>query len=149
MTNVLGMALMVLNVQTQEVVATNYVGQSCDAAGCTNWTWGEVEVEDKAAVYDRLYNVMVFTNGIGLWEPPKVITPAVTHKERRKLCNIWHSRPYTWTNTVIVTTVIGTKEGPLFDVVDVKAFDDPGRGRYMQSVHYRDGSYIQRHKEAP
>ena len=149
MTNVLGMALLVLNVHTQEVVATNYVSQSCEAAGCTNWTWGEVEVEDKAAVYERLYDNWVFTNGAVQCEPPKVITPAVTHKERQKLCNAWHYRPYTWTNALIVTTVIGTKEGPMFDVVDVKAFDDPGRGLYIQSVYYRGGSYIQRHKEAP
>jgi hypothetical protein len=147
MTNVLGMALMVLNVQTQEVVATNYVSQSCEAAGCTNWVWGEVEVEDKAAVWE--YSQQVFTNSYLNMTSGKLIQPAVTHKERVKMCMYMHSHPYTWTNAVIVTTVIGTKDRPLFDVVDVKAFDDPGRVLYVQSVYYRDGSYIQRHKEAP
>ena len=123
---------------------TNYVGQSCEEAACTNWVWGEVEVEDKAAVYDRLYDTWVFTNGTALWSPPKVITPAVTHKERRKLCNMWHSRLCTLTNAVIVTTVIGTKDGPLFDVVDVKAFSNPG----CVTV-YRDGVWLQRHEETP
>lgn len=127
MTNLIGMALVVLNASIVTNYFTNQVPISCEQAGCTNWSWGKAELLDDN----------------GVWNAKKGKYEYESHSEKIKMCMYLHLTNQVLPEVEITTYTIGVSNQPLFEIIKLKGLE--GNGKY-QCRYFNDGVYL-REKE--
>jgi len=132
MTNLIGLALVILNVNVSTNYYTNPVNVSCESVGCTNWNWGEIQIEVERGVYGSITNC----NGQVLDNVEVKVPIYETRKE--KMINHRH-----YTNEVIPIVRIteytmGVEKTPLFKL---KKQENLQERRLGMNIYY-DGWFI-------
>jgi hypothetical protein len=132
MTNLIGLALVILGVNVSTNYYTNHVGISCETAGCTNWYWGEVQVEVERGVYGSM------TNEYGQVLEHVAIKRPVYETRKEKMCCHMH-----YTNEVIPIVriteyTVGVKDTPLFKLRKQENLQERSYGMSI----YHDGWFI-------
>ena len=148
MTNILGMALIVLSVNTNTVYETNSVNQTCEQAGCTNTAEYVVSVEVEAphiCYYHQRFQPLGSTNELC------ECTIGEYREETRVGCLFWHSKKVVEPVVVQKEIVVGTKGVPLFVIFEQKHVPSykkaSKRFTIFSSTFYTEGTWITSTKE--
>ena len=135
MTNLIGMALIVLSHNVTTNYITNSVHQSCLDAGCINQIEREVQTEvapkKLCALHRAFYTIQADEKGCEC-------IAAVYHTEKTKGCIYYHTKSVVLPEVEFETTILGTTNMPLFEITTFIPLEGNGsRGSY-----WNGGTYI-------
>jgi hypothetical protein len=134
MTNLIGLALVILSHSITTNYVTNTVQQSCKEVGCTNWNWVELQVEVEPGEYTTVTNIFGQTLENVQIKAPKY------EMRKEKLIDHFHCKPVLVAELCIESFIIGVGTNALFTVFSQTSLEGNGQC----GTYWREGTLITR-----